>query len=85
MQHIGHPLAADPIYGARPKISSPKLHQGLHAFNRQALHAVRLGLIHPVTGEYQQWECPLPDDFKTLLAVMTEDFYDFNPDYQADE
>ncbi|MEW6415849.1 MAG: 23S rRNA pseudouridine(1911/1915/1917) synthase RluD [Pseudomonadota bacterium] len=64
MQHIGHPLVGEQVYSAcrRPHL---KL-----AFPRQALHAERLGLVHPVTGEPMQWECPLPADFDALLASL---------------
>ncbi|MEW5967538.1 MAG: 23S rRNA pseudouridine(1911/1915/1917) synthase RluD [Pseudomonadota bacterium] len=64
MQHIGHPLVGEQIYAAsrRPHLKIP--------FPRQALHAERLGLIHPVTGESMQWECPLPPDFASLLEAL---------------
>jgi len=61
MQSIGHPLAGDPTYGSK-KMLGP--------FKRQALHAARLGLIHPVTQAAMQWEAPLPDDMQSLLAAM---------------
>jgi len=58
MLSIGHPLVGDATYG-KPHLS--------HFFPRQALHACRLGLIHPKTGEECAWEAPLPDDFAELL------------------
>ncbi|MFP3617630.1 RluA family pseudouridine synthase, partial [Paraburkholderia sp. SIMBA_050] len=58
--HVGHPLLGDPVYGrARGKRSVAPLPDG---FARQALHAWRLGLVHPLTGKTMQWRCPLPDD-----------------------
>ncbi len=66
MQHIGHPLVGEQVYGA-----SRRGHHKI-PFPRQALHAERLGLIHPVTQEYMQWECPLPPDFAALLAALRE-------------
>jgi 23S rRNA pseudouridine1911/1915/1917 synthase len=67
MQHIGHPLVGDTVYSAsrRSHLKIP--------FPRQALHAERLGLIHPITQEYMQWECPLPPDFASLLHALRED------------
>lgn len=59
---INHPLVGDPVYGKR----DPALPQ----FPRQALHAARLGLIHPVSGRSSQWEAPLPDDMKRLLEQL---------------
>ncbi len=59
MMSLGHPLVGDSVYGGnRP---------GGPAFARQALHARRLGLIHPETGEAVEWESPLPADFSELL------------------
>ena len=66
MQHIGHPLVGEQVYGA-----SRRGHHKID-FARQALHAERLGLIHPLTHAPMQWECPLPDDFATLLATLRE-------------
>ena len=60
MQSIGHPLVGDPTYGSKR----------VHAFKRQALHAARLGLIHPVTHAAMEWEAPLPEDMQALLAAM---------------
>ncbi|MHB1400876.1 MAG: 23S rRNA pseudouridine(1911/1915/1917) synthase RluD [Thiobacillus sp.] len=67
MQHIGHPLVGESVYGA-----SRRNHHKI-PFPRQALHAERLGLIHPVTQEFMQWECPLPPDFASLLHALRED------------
>jgi len=66
MQHIGHPLVGDTVYNA-----SRRSHLKL-PFPRQALHAERLGLVHPVTQELMQWECPLPPDFATLLEALRQ-------------
>jgi 23S rRNA pseudouridine1911/1915/1917 synthase len=54
---LGHPLIGDPAYGKRGPI----------AFARQALHAARLGLVHPGTGKACEWNSPLPADFAVLL------------------
>lgn len=78
MQSIGHPLMADPVYGGRPKISSPILSLAIRDFARQALHATKLGLVHPFTGENMEWEVPDPEDFQLLIDALTEDFYAFS-------
>jgi 23S rRNA pseudouridine1911/1915/1917 synthase len=65
MASIGHPLVGDPVYGRRR--SGDAL---LDAFPRQALHAFRLGLIHPHSGEAMRWEVSLPDDIAALLATL---------------
>lgn len=64
LTHLGHPLLGDPVY--RGKNQPP----GLPAFQRQALHAVRLGLVHPKTGEEMEWEAPPPLDFAELLNTL---------------
>jgi 23S rRNA pseudouridine1911/1915/1917 synthase len=62
MTHIHHPLVGDTTYGARPRPPRgchPELAAALQGFPRQALHAIRLGLIHPATGAEMQWEVPM--------------------------
>lgn len=74
MQHIGAPMVGDPVYGLRGivpnKAMTPTLREALKGFKRQALHAVRLGLIHPATGEAMEWQAELPADMKALLEAM---------------
>jgi len=65
---IGHPLLGDPVYGhARGKRSVAALPDG---FARQALHAWRLGLVHPVTGRSMQWRAEVPDDMDALIEAL---------------
>ncbi|MDO5520871.1 MAG: RluA family pseudouridine synthase [bacterium] len=61
MASIGHPLLGDHVYG--PSKCPFKL-QG------QTLHAKTLGFIHPSTGEYMEFEAPLPDYFEDLLRKL---------------
>ena len=61
MASIGHPLLGDGLYGAK----CPD--KGLEG---QCLHARRLCLIHPRTGEALQFEAPLPDYFNEILARL---------------
>ena len=60
---IGHPLIGDPAYG-------PGHVAGVPAFGRQALHATRLGLVHPTTREPMAWEAPPPADLAALIAGL---------------
>ncbi|OOZ36936.1 23S rRNA pseudouridine(1911/1915/1917) synthase RluD [Solemya velesiana gill symbiont] len=79
MAHIRHPLVGDPLYGGRFKIpagASPGLIEALRGYRHQALHARFLGLEHPKTGEWVEWEVPIPEDMQTLLQVMREDMVD---------
>jgi 23S rRNA pseudouridine1911/1915/1917 synthase len=76
MTHIRHPLVGDPVYGGRLNIPggcSPQLAAILREFKRQALHAARLGFIHPITGDEVSWEVPLPEDMLNLLAILKAD------------
>lgn len=76
MAHIRYPLFGDPVYGGRLRIppqSSEQFTEALRNFRRQALHAVRLGLTHPESGEVMQWQAPLPADMDYLLRVLRED------------
>lgn len=76
MAHRHNPLVGDPVYGGRLRIPSgctPELEQMLRHFHRQALHASRLGLIHPQSGEYMEWSAELPEDMRRLLEVMRQD------------
>ncbi|HWV15035.1 MAG TPA: 23S rRNA pseudouridine(1911/1915/1917) synthase RluD [Cellvibrio sp.] len=73
MAHIGFPLVGDATYGKRfriPKGANDHLVETLKAFPRQALHAAKLGLEHPGTGEYTEWTAPLPSDFENLLEAL---------------
>ncbi len=75
MQSIGFPLEGDPVYGPKPLSEAAggldaEQRAAVEAFGRQALHARRLELIHPVSGEAMQFDAPLPDDFETLLLAM---------------
>lgn len=75
MAHIRYPLLGDPVYGGRfqmPAGCSEQLEQALRNFKRQALHAAKLGLIHPVTEEYLEWEQPMPDDMTRLLQALAD-------------
>jgi 23S rRNA pseudouridine1911/1915/1917 synthase len=59
MQSIGFTLVGDPLYG-KPHLAP--------IFGRQALHAQRLGLLHPVSQSACKWHAGLPPDFLGLLT-----------------
>ena len=76
LAHIGFPVVGDPAYGGRrriPKGSSPALAAELRAFPRQALHAARLKLAHPLTHREHEWRSALPEDMQRLLAALEAD------------
>jgi 23S rRNA pseudouridine1911/1915/1917 synthase len=73
MAHLHHPLVGDPLYGGGlrlPKGAPPALAESLRGFRRQALHAFRLGLDHPVTGEALEFEAEPPEDFQILIEAL---------------
>jgi 23S rRNA pseudouridine1911/1915/1917 synthase len=61
MASIGHPLLGDTVYGREKQEYSC---QG------QCLHAMTLGFVHPVSGEYVEVNAPLPDYFEQLLKKL---------------
>ncbi|MEZ5538075.1 MAG: 23S rRNA pseudouridine(1911/1915/1917) synthase RluD [Thiolinea sp.] len=68
------PIVGDATYGGRPRVPagiSETLREALLQFPRQALHATRLGLTHPVSGEFMSWEADVPDDMQQLLDLLT--------------
>ncbi|HEX5363051.1 MAG TPA: 23S rRNA pseudouridine(1911/1915/1917) synthase RluD [Gallionella sp.] len=66
----GHPLVGDSVYMKGVQKCAPELRELLHGFPRQALHATRLALEHPETGEMMEWEAPLPEDMQQLLQQL---------------
>jgi 23S rRNA pseudouridine1911/1915/1917 synthase len=74
MQYLKAPIAGDQVYGMRGivplRAMTQVLRDALQGFNRQALHAIKLGLIHPETGQAMEWQIELPPDMKALLEAM---------------
>ena len=70
LQAIGHPLVGDPVYRAGRRLGPANASGPLAGFKRQALHAYRLGLVHPTSGAAMQWEAPLPADMSALLGAI---------------
>lgn len=61
MAYLGKPVAGDAVYGPRSVITE---------LRGQCLHAGLIGFIHPRTGEYMEFEAPLPDYFEKYLLKM---------------
>ncbi|OZS79222.1 RluA family pseudouridine synthase [Tetzosporium hominis] len=62
MKFIGHPLVGDPKYGPKKTLD----------IGGQALHAGVLGFVQPTTGEYLEFEAPLPQPFVDLLSELNK-------------
>jgi 23S rRNA pseudouridine1911/1915/1917 synthase len=76
MAHIHCPVTGDPVYGGRlrlPRGAGEALQNALREFRRQALHARRLELVHPASGEQLAWKAPLPADMQRLLEILQAD------------
>ncbi len=78
MAHLGHPVVADAAYGHRGALYRSELlgqkpsEEEEPLIARQALHAARIAIAHPATGERMEFAAPLPDDITALLAALEE-------------
>jgi 23S rRNA pseudouridine1911/1915/1917 synthase len=61
MAYIGHPLVGDPVYGYKKQ---------RFRLDGQLLHARKLGLVHPSTGRYMEFETEIPDYFKKIIDII---------------
>lgn len=59
--YIGHPVAGDAVYGPKKVITT---------LNGQCLHAKHIGFVHPITGEYLEFESELPQYFVSFLNYL---------------
>jgi 23S rRNA pseudouridine1911/1915/1917 synthase len=63
------------MYGGKvrfPKKADEVLKKALVNFKRQALHARKLTLTHPISGKLMSWKAPLPEDMSALLDVLND-------------
>lgn len=70
LKHLGFPLVGDATYGSNKNTLAKRTYPQTAAFNRQALHAFRLGLEHPTTKQQLSWQQPLPADITELIALL---------------
>lgn len=73
LAHLGHPIVGDPLYGGRRRLPagvSPTVRAALADFPRQALHATRLALEHPLTRRALAFDSPPPADLRALLEAL---------------
>jgi len=69
---LGHPVLGDATYGGGvSRLSGQPRLTGLKPLvHRQLLHAWRLGVTHPRSGEAMTWEAPLPEDFQAVVDKL---------------
>tara|TARA_R110002095_G_scaffold132873_2_gene115307 strand:+ start:5686 stop:6711 length:1026 start_codon:yes stop_codon:yes gene_type:complete len=82
MQHIGHPIVTDRVYGGRISLKMKDLSVQAEAdgelretdllIERQALHAYCLEFNHPQSGKRVSFEAPLPEDMQLTLAALDQ-------------
>jgi len=76
LQHIGHPVAGDAIYGGEQRAindaDTGALKHALAQLKRQALHAQLLGFEHPATSENLTFSAPMPKDMLILLDALKQ-------------
>ncbi|AOX17483.1 RluA family pseudouridine synthase [Kozakia baliensis] len=74
LSQAGHPLLGDPVYLRRIPAAARSLpleaKQAALDFPRQALHAARLGFVHPRSGEKLLFEAPPPEDMQELTRIL---------------
>ena len=77
--YLNHPIMGDPEYGGRKKhlgmikeSLKGQANQALKLIDRQALHARKIGFVHPRTEKYMEFESELPEDMKVLLEFLRE-------------
>jgi 23S rRNA pseudouridine1911/1915/1917 synthase len=77
LSYLNHPVLGDPEYGGRQKWIKgvhdqyrPLTQRLLSLIDRQALHAKKLGFIHPRTKEYKEFESPMPEDIENVLNFL---------------
>jgi len=72
MAHLGCPCLGDPVYGSGAPAREVQAIIDALGFTRQALHAGRLGFVHPITAEKLRFKSPLPDDMRALVAALQD-------------
>lgn len=77
LSYLNHPVLGDPEYGGRQKWlkgiydqNRPFAQKLLSIIDRQALHAQKIGFVHPRTKEYQKFDSPLPEDIENVIGLL---------------
>lgn len=74
LQHIGHPVAGDAVYGGEQRAindaDTGALKHALAQLKRQALHAQLLGFVHPATGANLTFSAPIPKDIQRVVDAL---------------
>ena len=75
LSEAGHPLVGDSVYGGGGRLADvqdPVLRKLVRELGRQALHAGTLGIIHPSTGVYMEFDADIPDDMAHIIEYLEQ-------------
>jgi 23S rRNA pseudouridine1911/1915/1917 synthase len=75
MSGMGHPVVGDAQYGGRRRannIEDPLLRSHMKSLDRQMLHALTLGITHPITGKQMEFKSEMPDDMNGVIRILDE-------------
>jgi 23S rRNA pseudouridine1911/1915/1917 synthase len=74
LKHLGHPVVGDPVYSGPQWRGIPDkiIQHALALMKRQALHAARLTIPHPRTGQPMTFQAELPADMRALISSLRE-------------
>jgi 23S rRNA pseudouridine1911/1915/1917 synthase len=73
LSEAGYPLLGDPVYGGSGRLANvrdPVLRKMIKDLGRQALHAGTLGVIHPTSGEYMEFNADIPEDMAGIIKYL---------------
>ena len=73
LSSIGRPILGDPVYGRKKhlkRIDQPLVRAVVEGFQRQALHASDLRLVHPESGQSMSFHAPLPPDMEEIIEIL---------------
>lgn len=85
LKQLHHPLVGDPVYGNPRYRTDPIVNEAIRMLGRQALHACKLTLYHPLTKQPMCWQIPLPDDMQILLDTLRANSTEIETDDCDDE
>ncbi|OHB32824.1 MAG: RNA pseudouridine synthase [Desulfuromonadaceae bacterium GWC2_58_13] len=74
---MGLPIVGDPVYGSSSRaktLADPELRQRVQQLQRQFLHARVLGFVHPQTGQYLEFESPMPADLNEIIGYLDDKY-----------
>ena len=84
LKSIGFPIVGDPLYGSPKTQFAPHIMDAIAALDRQALHALKLSFVHPITEKKMEFRSKIPRDMRFLLSELSEKEPNFADDYKED-